>query len=313
MTTELQALRQQREQLRAAIADLQSQHDAETAQIEAQVAPIAAQADGLAAAFKDSFQAAASAYAAEDGAAAGALAQQGRAQQAQCQALNAQANQLRAQFNRLLPELSGLRGDLRAVNQRIRALTQKPKPKPKPTRATRVPPAGPLGKIQFKGFHRAPEGIDAAFVRRVLREVSTPILEQIDSVAFIDEVQAGGVLGRTAAKPRVSEKARVHLFRHPFDLDDAGLREDYRETILHESGHVLFERLLDTMQRFRWGEMFNNTLRQGGSYISKEARDSKREDFAECARFYMLNPGKLLAEQPERYTVIDEIMERLEQ
>jgi len=308
LTTELQALIQQRNQLRATVAQLQEQNDAENAQIEAQVAPLKTAADGLAAAFRASYNAAAAAHAAEDGAAASALAQQGKAQQAQCKALNSQANQLRTQFNPLLSGLKDARGELKSINQRIQALTQKPRR----LKTTRASQPGPLGKIQMKGFHRAPEGIDAAFVQQVLREVPGPVLGQIDSVAFIDQVDASFALGRTAAKPKVSEKARVHLFRHPFDFDDQDLRRDYRETILHESGHVLFERLLTGSQRFAWGGLFNDTLRQGGLYISDRASDSIREDFAECFLFWIANVGRLSRKQPARYAMINEIIRGIE-
>lgn len=279
--------------------------------IQTQIAQLQTQADALAAEFKNLFASASASYASGTSAgkaAAKGLAGQGRAIEGQCKALNAQANQLRSQLKQKRQALEPVYDELKEINRQIESLTAQPR------RRRRRRGQSPADKIQLKGFHLA-KGIDAAFVRQVLREVPVAILAKIENIAFVDEVQRDRALGRTSAE-RLPDNtvglARIRLFPTNIELNPQKIQRLYREVILHETGHVLFECILSSKQRVEWGSEYNKQYLLG-TFVSKKAQESLREDFAEWLMFYLAHPAHLLKFESKRYTMLDQIMERLEE
>ncbi len=261
---------------------------------------------------RQAFAAAAAAAASEEnrGLAAG-LAAQGRGYQNQAQGLNAQANGLRGQLKGALSELRSMQNQLKDLNAQInqlKAAKAEAGRRAAIARAERVA-ANRIRHIKVRGFAEA-RGVDSAMVRQILSELPDKLLAEIGSVTYINEFGHGGAAGRTVAKPNIPEKGQIYLYE-VFEYELAARQEQYRETLTHEAGHVLFERLASGVQRFEWGNFFNRTLRDGEEYVSPYAATSLREDFAESFMVYRLDPSELYKEFRSRYDFIDRLYKEI--
>jgi len=148
--------------------------------------------------------------------------------------------------------------------------------------------------------------VSEALVRHVLSAVPPRLLTEIQEVRYSTDISAGK-LGSTDAKPQMEGKPTITLYRSGIELDERVLRDLYVEALLHEVGHVLFERLTTGMERMTWGGMYNKGIFAQEKRVSEIAEDSFREDMAECFMFYHQEPGKLYDKYSERYTFIDKL------
>ena len=305
MTDELTKLVQQRDALQAQINSMQVEYDSERATVQGEIAAARASADSVAAAMRDAFSAASAAYAAEEGAAAAAMASQGRALLAQCQALNAQVAQLGQQLSQQREALQEARSQLRDLNERIKAKRKEVQEQRKAALESRRSAA--LERIVIDGFETA-RGISGQVVRQLLADLPPKLLEQIESVTYVDTFGPGWAAGLTSAKPKVPEKGKITIY-DLFEFENRST--NYAETVNHEAGHVLFERLTSSKQRFEWGNIFNDTLREGRGFVSLYAATSLREDFAESFMYYRLYSGKLRSDQELKYRFIDKLYKEI--
>lgn len=295
MVSEFEQLRARRDQLAQQLTSAKAAYKANQVAVSNEVAGLRAAADGLAAEFKSLFAAASAAYASEDKAAATSLAAQGRAALAQCKALNAQANSVNETLDGPKHEIERLQSELANVRAKLSELRSSAK-----KRGTWV---DPTRHIQVSGFEFA-TGINEALVRSTLSMLPPRLLDEIGEVRYIDMFT--GMAGSTDAKPNMATKSVISVYRS-LDFGADELRNDLRETLLHESGHVLFARFTDGIERFKWGAMFNRLLSEECGYISELASMSMGEDAAECFLFYMERPGELYERFPKRYTFIDKL------
>ena len=315
MTNELQELQKQRSELLATIKAAESAYVEHKASTAIETASLRTQADGLAAQFRSLFAQASAAYAAKSPAAKG-FAAQGKALEAQCRALNKQAGQAQNKLKDEREAIRSLRADLATLDAQIRNARQRRRQQAPRSRTPPRPPSPKrallaLPSDSVRGFHRA-KGISFSMVQGLLSHEPARIVEQIDSVVYLDRVAEDQALGRTKAKPNLPERARILMFKHPlYELDAELMEQPYEEALVHEVGHVLFERVMTASQRQAWGDLFIRNMMHGGKWITDYAKLSLREDFGECFRFYRLNPSTLREKQNERYTFIDSIYKEL--
>jgi len=67
--------------------------------------------------------------------------------------------------------------------------------------------------------------------------------------------------------------------------------------LYHEIGHYVFLRVLSQEQRDRW---FYHIRPSENRFVSSQARQNSREDFAESYAYYCTSPSRLLLETPRK-------------
>jgi hypothetical protein len=275
-------------QAEARLADISVRYPQNIKQLQAQ-------ADVLAKEFKALIPQAADAYASGAGAAAKSISNERKAKQAQCEALNAQAAALRQ-------NLADLRGWLKERRRELQQVTE--------VVATQLR-NDTTKNIHVAGFSRA-YGVSQWVVREELGVLPQAVLARIKSVSYIGELQSDGAVGRTGNKADYPEQTVINLYINPSSFKKEILEEGYRQTIIHEAGHVLFDWVMTTEQRWKWGELYKQTLmNKGGAFVSDYARKSLREDFGECFALFVHNPKKLHKRDNARYTFIKNIYEEI--
>jgi hypothetical protein len=297
LTSEFERLRAKRDELKQRIVQQKANLAHEREEASRRAADMRSAADGLASQFKSLYAAASEAYAAEDGAAASSLSAQGKALQAQCEALNARANRLSAGDTSQAQDLKEAQNELAQVNQQLAELRKSAK-----QRGTWV---DPTRHIRVSKFGQA-KGVSETLVRHVLSAMPPRLLAEIQEVRYSTDISAGK-LGSTDAKPQMKGKPTITLYRSIIEYDERTLRTMYTKTLLHETGHVIFERIAQPGQRLEWSNLFMRSIRDGKGCITEYADTGLREDVAECFMFYHLNPAALYADYPERYTFIDKL------
>ncbi len=70
---------------------------------------------------------------------------------------------------------------------------------------------------------------------------------------------------------------------------------------------------MNSVQRWEWGKLYNQTLRDNGDFITEYAGQSMREDFGECFMKYMHEATVLREHDMVRYTFIDKVYKELSQ
>jgi hypothetical protein len=303
LPSELARLRQQRRELRQRVDELRAAYEAANSEANAQAASLRVAADAAAADMRSAFGAASAAYSARDGAAASGLAAQGRAARALAQSLNAQAS---AVFDSLAKERDSLkqaRTELRQLDERIRQAEEATAyPAKKPQRPGYTPV---VRAVQLKGFSQA-RGIDERMVRQILSELAPKLVGQIGGISYVDQLGYGNAIGRTSAKPNIPVKGQIYLY-NTIEWDLEYRQHEYAMTVVHEAGHVLFERLTTAEQRSAWYEMYVMAIRSGGKFVTPYASESLREDFAESFMKYRLDTDDLYKYWRERYDFIDRL------
>jgi hypothetical protein len=162
------------------------------------------------------------------------------------------------------------------------------------------------------GFERT-RGWDASNVQVFLSRLpSSPFLE-INLIEYVDVADEKGRAGVTNLYlTERSRKADIQVFRHPVDIDGADFIYYQAWTLVHEYGHVVFDRVLDTHARRAWGDLYNERLKEPDLvWISNRARTSLREDFSECLAAYSIRPNFFARVDREKYDIIDKIYRML--
>ncbi len=294
MTTKLDQLHAQKRELVEETNLLQAEYDEYLAYYQPQIDEMAHEADKLAEEFKRLIHEAADAYASDDGALAKELSNERKAKQARCEELNASVNELRQTLASMHTALRTAQAHLNWVLKEIDQIT-----KNSPTR-----------HLKLTGFRQA-HGVTPGIVQEELGVLPGGILEKIEAVNYIHEVARDGAVGRTANKGQNPDKTKIYLYVNFSSFDEAKLEKDYRDTIVHEAGHVLFDWVMSSVQRWEWGKLYNQTLRDGSDFITEYAAQSMREDFGECFMKYIRDPAKLRKHDMVRYTFIDKVYKEI--
>ena len=245
------------------------------------------EADRLATIFRPLLQQSQEAYAAGDGAMAKELSIQGREIEAQCKALNAQVSALRKEMDDVRDAIIAAKQEIAALNDKIQRYDR-------------------LRHIAVDGFEQA-HVVSAQMVGEELSVLPARLLRHIKRVTYAPGFGPKGDVGLTANKEENPEQTTITLFLDLSSIERTRLEASYRHTIVHEAGHVLFDWVMSATQRFAWGVFYNNTLSEGGKFITSYAARSRGEDFGECFHTYIHNPRKLLEYDEQRYNFIDAI------
>lgn len=253
----------------------------------ARIRELSQEADRLAAIFRPLYQQSQAAYADGEGALAKELSDQAKPVEAQCRALNAQVQALRK-------EMDDVRDAIIAAKQQIGALNGK------------IQRYDRLRHIAVDGFEQA-HYVSASIVGEELSILPARLLRHIKRVTYAPRFGPKGDVGLTANKEENPEQTTITLYLDLTSIERTKLEASYRHTIVHEAGHVLFDWVMSASQRFAWGVLYNNTLSEGGKFITEYAARSRGEDFGECFHTYIHNPRKLWDYDQERYTFIDTI------
>ncbi len=295
MTTQLEELHEYKRQFIELVEKSRANYDRRVAKNQPQIDELSRQADELAVVFKRLVKEAAEAYAADDGELAKVLSDERKAKQAECEALNQRANRLRQELARDYESLQRVQSYLAMVLKDIERLTAE---------------TSPSRHVKLAGFQQA-RGVTPEIVRQELDPLPPRLLEKIVSVTYIDEVARDGAVGRTANKAQNPDQTKVYLYINLFSVEESELKESYRDTIVHEAGHVLFDWVMNSVQRWEWGKLYNQTLRDGESFITEYAGQSMREDFGECFMKYIRYPTELRRNYMARYTFIDKVYKEI--
>ena len=269
------------------IKALEERHRELKATNRQRIAALTKEADRLAAIFRPMVQQSNEAYAAGQKEEAHEIAVERQRITAQSDALNKQANDLRDELANMPSVIAAARQELAALNARLTRLK-------------------PLRHIAIDGFEQA-RGVSAQVVTEELLPLAPRLLRHIKRVTYEDKGQKDFAVGRTGSKAENPEQTTITLYPTflAIGLEAMELEKEYRDTIVHEVGHVLFEWILTPPQRFEWGELYNNTRRKGGRFLNEKAGESLREDFGECFNEYIHRPANLLEYDEERYNLID--------
>lgn len=141
-------------------------------------------------------------------------------------------------------------------------------------------------------------------VREELAKLKPGLVNWIEGVTYVHQFGHGLAIGRNTAKPKIPIKDQITLFdTFEYELDER--QRTYRESIVHEAGHSLFAHFASDEQRFAWGRMFIQTMRDGGEFITPYAGTGLMEDFADSFMVYRTEPDTLYTEFRERYDFIN--------
>jgi outer membrane murein-binding lipoprotein Lpp len=258
------------------------------------------EADRLATVFRDLYSQSDTARMADDIETANQLSSEGKSTEAECRRLNAQVNAWRKEIRDAEEAIIQAKQAIAKVNGRIKSYER-------------------VLQITIDGFEQA-HGVSAEIVREELSVLPMSILQHIKRVRYEHQAFRTGEVGRTARKEENPDQTTISLFvdstyfKH---WDKAKLEESYRHSIIHEAGHVFFDWVLKDEERTEWGELYLDTKRRGGKFITENAEVSKREDFGECFHVYIHDPlalreydegsGALVKNGQGRYTFIERI------
>ena len=302
ISSQLKALTQQHAQLTAQLDGMQADYTKAKASAQATAAGHRASGDAAAAAMRAAFAAAAAAAAAAQpgtkGMAAG-YAAQGRGFLMQAQGFNAQAAAAMSALDAPRAALSEARSSLRQLDTQIKTLKAQ-------QRLMRHPQ---LRHIKFRGFDNA-RGISELMIREILSELPPRLTAEIGNIHYVHKFREDMALGLTSQHLRPGDKAHITLFdSFTFELEEREI--EYKDTVIHEVGHVMFGWLMSLQQQLAWGMLYLDTLRSGEDFVTDYAALSKREDHAESFRIYQTNLSKLYAKHRERYDIIDELYKEI--
>lgn len=261
---------------------------------------IQAEADALARKFRRLYRESQDAYEDGEGELAKEFSEEGHEAQEQCEELNEEANALRSELKELADEIAERRDEANHLREQItehkRSIEE-------------------IYAVPVCGFMKS-GAITDRDVEDILDELPEKLAKEVISISFHDSV-AGSItgvrLGKTSWEQRTG-RAIIDVYCHPFkDVKETEeLEEDYRKTVAHELGHVMFQRILTPEQRWQWGEWYLESMREK-KFITKSAGESRDEDFSECFLEFAADPRNLESFDKRRYSFIKEAYELLEQ
>jgi len=292
MRRQVAELDARRQALLAEVATRREKYEAARAKFDPRIAQYSNAADALAVQFKQLVRDAADAYARDEKELASQLAQERRAKQAQCEEMNGEANELRRKLGTKLDKLKGAQAALAGVNDELRSTRSL-------IRAS-IP-------TTIKGLHLL--GLSPHYLEDVMDRLPKSIWQNTESVTYVAALGNGGILGLTEV---VRPEAKITLFRSPLELKVEDLNALYAGVIEHEAGHVVFQKLMSSGERFAWSRLWQATrLGKSGTFVNRRAMEHQSEDFAECFRMYRSDPQGLKKVDPTRYNFVKNVYNRL--
>jgi hypothetical protein len=224
-----------------------------------------------------------------------ALSENGHTEKRQSEQANADANDLR---QRLSASLHALQSARRALDTETKSKSQ---------------------KMQGQADHLANAGVDLIgfqdeqLWRNVLNTLPPVGFSHIKRIEYIDTARTDGAEGEVVNRFLPGQSAELRVYRHPIEFDAKVLRYKQAWTLCHEYAHVVFDRIIPTKHKAAWGKLYNDHLSgsRNGAWVSPRAKTSLREDFCECFAAYRIKPNTLEKADPERYSLMNKIVEGL--
>jgi len=260
-------------------------------QYQPQIDNLKFQADKLAEEFRRLYREASEAYASDQKALAKSLSVQGHVIQEQCEALNAQANALRTELKNLIDQ--------------INVLFQKAKESEKQAEDCRIK-ARELRQTSVYDFEKS-RIINDEEIEEILDEFPRKVFKKIKLMKFSEKIFWTSKSGETI----VLSMGMVNWDKDNKAIIEIGKqssKERFKEVVAHEIGHVVYEELLDE-QKAEWYSWHEET----NKFISPEAIENEKEDFAECFRLFKLNPNELEKKDFSKSNFVREIYLKLEE
>lgn len=256
------------------------------------------EANQLAPQFRRLFEQSQEAYRNEEKALAKSLSLEGRAVQAQCEALNEQANAMRQELKSLLDRINSCYGEAKEIQLKIneqQSLIQTLRP----TRINGFERSGVMNNLEIEYW---------------LDEFPAAVFTKIETIAYDKnlfwESATGKVKVPARGKTMPGKKGNVILIGKQIGGTPEKQLKSFKEALSHEIGHVVYEHFLIDEQKADWYAWHQET--QLDKFISLEAIENDAEEFAECFRFFKLEPAKLETNDGMKYNFVKEIYQSLE-
>ncbi len=258
-----------------------------------------AAADNLAPKFRQLYQESQDAYAAEEKDLAKTFSLQGRSVQADCEALNEQANAMRRELKSLLDQINFYYDEAKDIQLKIneqRSLIQTLRP----TRVSGFEQSGVMNNLE---------------IEQLLDEFPQRIFPKIETMAYDENLFWESATGKlkirvpARGKTMAGKKGDVILIgKQPGRTAERRLK-NFKEALSHEIGHIVYEHFLIDEQKADWYAWHQET--QLDRFISLEAIENDAEEFAECFRFFKLEPAKLETNDAVKYNFVKGIYQSL--
>ena len=84
------------------------------------------------------------------------------------------------------------------------------------------------------------------------------------------------------------------------------LKEEMKITFAHEEADVYYKEIMSKEDKDRWDEVCVKSREKGENYITPYASFDPKEDFAECAGYFEIDPERLKGECETKYNFIKE-------
>ena len=248
-------------------------------------------ADIMAHKFRKLYRESQDAFIEGDGELAKSLSIEGREAQDECESFNDQTNRMRRELKNLQERISRRAGELNENETRIAELKVA---------------LQSMSRPRLSGFERS--AIQPLNLEQFLDKLPQTAFREIEEVDFFFEqaqsIEMGDKLGETQWHLE-TKRATIRMYLHKPEL---GERE--YETIVHEIGHEIFFKFFNLKEKIAWEEFYKGS---GDWFVSGRAIRSAEEDFCECLAVFWGNRSSELARRDSRkYTLIKEVMERLE-
>ncbi len=243
-----------------------------------------------------------------DRAEAKALSEKAHAEQAKSESHNAEANDLRVRRGEIRTKLAVSRQKLAEKQEARRGSAGQ---RAAPTDRSINTPLFAAHGARLVGFELA-RGLDASKIQTFFSRLPSSPFAEINVIEYVDIVDEERRAGVTKHITDRSRKTDIQLFRYPIDIGSAELVYHQAWTLIHEYGHVAFDRTIDANTRHEWGSLYLERRGDPESvWISERARTSLREDFSECLAAYRIRPRFFASADREKYDMIEKIYRML--
>jgi len=258
------------------------------------------QADNLATTFKELYRESQEAYTSEDGALAKSLALQGHAAQEQCEFSNKKSNVMRSELKLLRDQINQSFAEAKILKEQIIADRNI---------------INNMRSVEIRGFETG--GLWGNLkIELILDEFPQIIFNKTKSISYDGNFYWESESGKTKVLSRggtiFNDDKNSIVIGQQKGSTSKEREERAKETLFHEIGHVVYFRFLTDEQQAEWFSWHKETP-PSERFVSLEAIEDEKEDFAECFRFFKLDPQKLADKDPIKYNFIKEVYQSLEE
>ena len=289
---DIKSLLSEREKAIEDTKTLQEKYQILLKKYQPQIDEFSTEADILAIKFRKLYKESQEAYQAGAGALAKSLSVEGHKTEDQCKEFNSNANILCKKLRGLLDKIEASRKSIKEIGEKISQIRSE-------IRTVR--------QTKIIGFEKS-KVIDNLKVQEFIDDFPGKIFQEIQDFCYKDiffKDKAG-----ITHWDKKSGKAVISIYRQPW-ADEESV-EEFKKTICHEIGHVIFEKSMADTERWQWGLWYQESTERN-NFITKEAELSRADDFCECFTEFKINPNYLDKFDQRRYDFIKDVYSRLEE